>query len=130
MAWTKKWFSTLVEVRLMDSWIGPLPFHFSASPFPRGACGVAKDFTALGGKVGSAGAGVEAEEGEGVEVGSDGVKLLTFGVGEVDKDAVLQAGKAEIDRLKAASQEIVFEVLDIIGSLCGGGIETPRLGLV
>jgi hypothetical protein len=58
------------------------------------------------------------------------VKLFTLGVGEVDKDAVLQAGKAEIDRLKAASQEIVFEMLDIVGGLCGGGIETPRLGLV
>ena len=86
--------------------------------------------TALGGKVGSAGSGVESEEGEGVEVGADGAKLLTLGVGEVDKDAVLQAGKAQIDRLKAASQEIIFEVLDIIGGLSGGGIETPRLGLV
>jgi hypothetical protein len=86
--------------------------------------------TALGGKVGSAGAGVEAEEGEGVEVGEDGAKLLTLGVGEVDKDAVLQAGKAEIDRLKAASQEIVFEILHIVGGLGGGGIETPRLGLM
>ena len=95
-----------------------------------GAGGGPKDFTALGGKVGSAGPGVETEEGEGVEVGRDGVKLLTLGVGEVDKDAVLQAGKAQIDRLKAASQEIVFEVLDIIGSLSGGGVETPRLGLV
>jgi hypothetical protein len=95
-----------------------------------GAGGVAKDFTALGGKVGSAGAGVEAEEGEGVEVGGDGAKLLTLGVGEVDKDAVLQPGKAEIDRLKAASQEIVFKVLDIIGGLGGGGVETPGLGLV
>jgi hypothetical protein len=94
------------------------------------AGGVAKDFTALGGKVGSAGPGVEAEEGEGVEVGGDGAKLLTLGVGEVDKDAVLQAGKAEIDRLKAASQEIVFEMLDIVGCLCGGGVETPGLGLV
>jgi hypothetical protein len=95
-----------------------------------GAGGGAKDFTALGGKVGSAGPGVETEEGGGVEVGADGAKLLTLGVGEVDKDAVLQAGKAEIDRLKAASQEIVFEVLDIIGSLGGGGVEAPRLGLV
>ena len=117
-------------VRLIGSEIGLLPFYFSPSPFPQGARGVAKDFTALGGKVRSAGAGVEAEEGEGVEVGDDGAKLLTLGVGEVDKDAVLQAGKAEIDRLKAASQEIVFEVLDIIGSLGGRGIETPRLGLV
>ena len=94
------------------------------------ARGGAKDFTALGGKVGGPGAGVETEQGEGVEVGGDGAKLLTLGVGEVDKDAVLQAGKAEIDRLKAASQEIVLEVLDIIGSCEGGGVETPRLGLV
>jgi hypothetical protein len=96
----------------------------------RGARGVAKDFTALGGKVSGAGAGVEAEEGGGVEVGRDGAKLLTLGVGKVDKDAVLQAGKAQIDRLEAASQEIVLEVLDIMGSLDGGGVETPRLGLV
>jgi hypothetical protein len=95
-----------------------------------GAGGGAKDFTALGGKVGSAGPGVETEEGETVEVGDDGAKLLTLGVGEVDKDAVLQPGKAQIDRLKAASQEIVLKVLDIIGSLGGGGVETPRLGLV
>jgi hypothetical protein len=86
--------------------------------------------TALGGKVGGAGAGVEAEEGGGVEVWGDGAKLLTFGVGKVDKDAVLQAGKAQIDRLEAASQEIVLEVLDIIGSLGGGGVEAPGLGLV
>jgi hypothetical protein len=86
--------------------------------------------TALGGKVGSAGPGVETEEGEGVEVGGDGVKLLTLGVGKVDKDAVLQAGKAQIDRLKAASREIVFKVLDIIGGLSGGGVETPGLGFV
>jgi len=48
----------------------------------------------------------------------------------VDKDAVLQAGKAQIDRLKAASEKIVFKVLDISGGLCGRSIETPRLGLV
>ena len=114
----------------MGSGIGLFPFHFSPSPFPRSAGGGAKDFTALGGKVGSAGPGVETEEGEGVEVGGDGVKLLTLGVGEVDKDAVLQAGKAEVDRLKAASQEIVLEILDIIGCLGGGGVETPGLGLV
>ena len=95
-----------------------------------GARAIAKDFTALGGKVGSAGPGVKPEQGEGVEVRGDGAKLLTLGVGKADKDAVLQAGKAEIDRLKAASQEIVLEVLDIIGSLGGGGVETPRLGLV
>jgi hypothetical protein len=95
-----------------------------------GAGGVAKDFTALGGKVGSAGPGVETEEGESVEVGGDGVKLVTLGVGKVDKDAVLQAGKAQIDRLKAASQEIIFKVLDIVGGCEGGGVETPCLGLV
>ena len=89
---------------------------FSALGCCGGAGGVAKDLTALGGKVGSAGAGVETEEGEAVEVGDDGAKLLTFGVGKVDKDAVLQPGKAQIDRLKAASQKIVLEVLDIIGS--------------
>ncbi len=95
-----------------------------------GAGGVAKDFTAVGGKVGCAGAGVEAEEGRAVEVGRDGAKLLTFGVGKVDKDAVLQPGQAEIDRLKAASQEIVLKVLHIVGSLGGGGVEAPGLGLV
>ena len=84
-------------------------------PSGQGAGGGAKDFSALGGKVSGAGAGVEAEEGEAVEGGRDGVKLLTFGDGKVDKDAVLQAGKAQIERLKAASQEIVFEVLDIVG---------------
>jgi len=94
------------------------------------ARGVAKDFTALGGKVGSAGAGVETEEGEGVEIGHDGVKLVTLGVGKVDKDAVLQAGKAEIDRLKAASQEIVLKILHIVGGLGSGGVKAPRLGLV
>ena len=86
--------------------------------------------SAVGGKVSGAGAGVETEQRERVEIGDDGVKLLTLGVGEVDKDAVLQAGKAQIDRLEAASQEIVLEVLDIIGSLGCGGVETPRLGLV
>ncbi len=95
-----------------------------------GAGGDAKDFTALGGKVCSTGSGVEAEEGEGVEVGVEGVKLSTFGVGEVDKDAVLQPGKAQIDRLKAASQEIVLEILNIVGSLGDGVVETARLGLV
>jgi hypothetical protein len=86
--------------------------------------------TALGGKVGSTGPGVEAEEGEGVEVGDDGAKLLTLGVGEVDKDAVLQPGKAQIDIVKTASQEIVLEILDVVGCLCGRGIESSRLGLV
>jgi hypothetical protein len=86
--------------------------------------------TAVGGKVGSAGAGVESEKGGGVEVGGDGAKLLTFGVGKVDKDAVLQAGQAQIDRLKMASEKVVLEVLDIVGGLGGGGIEPAGLGLV
>ena len=86
--------------------------------------------TALGGKVGRAGPGVEAEEGEGVEVGADGVKLLTLGVGETDQDAVLQAGKAQIDSIEIASQQLVLEMLNIVGGLGGGGVETPRLGLV
>jgi hypothetical protein len=89
-----------------------------------------KDFTALGGKVGCAGAGVEAEEGEGVEVGREPAKLLTFGVGETDQDAVLQAGKAQVDSVKIASQELVFEVVDIVGGLGGGGVEAPGLGLM
>ena len=92
--------------------------------------GDAKDFTALGGKVGSASPGIETEEGEAVDIGDEGVKLLTLGVGEVDKDAVLQPAKAQVDRLKAASQEIVLEVLHIVGSLGNGGIEAARLGLV
>jgi hypothetical protein len=86
--------------------------------------------TALGGKVGRAGPGVEAEEGEGVEVGREGVKLLTFGVGETDQDAVLQAGKAQVDSIEIASQQLVLEMLNIVGALGGGGVETPRLGLV
>ena len=63
-------------------------------------------------------------------MGRDSPKLLTLGVGKVDKDAVLQAGKAQINRLKAASQEIVFEMLDVIGCLVGRGVKPPRLGLV
>jgi len=86
--------------------------------------------TALGGKVGSAGAGVEAEEGEAVEVGREGAKLLTFGVGKVDKDSVLQAAKAQIDKVEAASQQVTGKALDIGGSLRGGGVEAARLGLV
>ncbi len=86
--------------------------------------------TALGGKVRGAGPGVEAEEGEGVEVGDDGAKLLTLGVGEVDKDAVLQAGKAEIDIVKAASQQVVLEILDVTGGRACGGVEAAGLGLV
>jgi len=93
-------------------------------------CSVAKDFTALGGKVAGAGPGVEPEEREAVEMGRHGVKLLTLGVGKVDKDAVLQPGKTQIDRLQAASQQVIFEILDIGGSLGGGGIEPPGLGLV
>jgi hypothetical protein len=89
-----------------------------------------KDFTALGGKVGSAGPGVEAEEREGVEVGDDGAKLPTLGVGEVDKDSVLQPGQAQIDSVQAASQQVVLEILDVVGSLRGRGIEPAGLGLV
>jgi hypothetical protein len=95
-----------------------------------GAGGDAKDFTALGGKVGSAGPGVEAEEGEAVDIGDEGVKLLTLGSGETDKDAVLQPVKAQIDRLKAASQKIVLEIPDIVGSLGDGLVEAARLCLV
>jgi len=94
------------------------------------AGGVAKDFTALGGKVGSAGAGVEAEQGVAVELGGDGAKLLTLGVGETDQDAVLQAGKAQIDSIEIASQQLVLEMVNIVGGLGGGGVEAPRLGLV
>jgi hypothetical protein len=85
---------------------------------------------ALGGKVSGAGAGVEPEEGEAVEAGLEGVKLLSVGDGNVDKDAVLQPGKTQIERLEAASQEIVLEVFDIGGGLVDGGIEPPGLGLV
>ena len=97
-----------------------------------GAAGGAdvKEDSALGGKVSGAGPGVEPEEGEAVEAGLESVKLLTFGDGKVDKDAVLQAGKTQIERLEAASQEIVLEVLDIGGGLVDGGIEPPGLGLV
>jgi hypothetical protein len=48
----------------------------------------------------------------------------------VDEDAVLQPGKAQIERLEAASQEIGHEILDIGGGLVDGGIEPPGLGLV
>ena len=90
----------------------------------------AKEFSALGGKVSGAGAGVEPEEGEAVETGLESVKLLSVGDGNVDKDAVLQPGKTQIKRLEAASQEIVLEVFDIGGGLVDGGIEPPGLGLV
>ncbi len=86
--------------------------------------------TALGGKVGSAGPGVEAEEGEGVDVREDAAKLLTFGVGKVDKDAVLQPGKAQVDRVNAASQQVVFKMLNVGGSLRGCRVEATGLGLV
>ena len=91
---------------------------------------MAKDLTALGGKVSGPGPRIEPEKGEGVEIGDDAVKLFTFGRGEVDKDAVLQAAKTQIDRVEAASQQIVLEILDILGRLSAGGIEPPRLGLV
>ena len=95
-----------------------------------GGGGGAKDFTALGGKVGCAGPGVEPEKGEGVEVGRDAVKLLTLGVGETDQDAVLQAGKAQIDSIEIASQQLVLEMLNIVGRLGGGGVKAPRLCLM
>jgi hypothetical protein len=95
-----------------------------------GGVAEAKEFSALGGKVSGAGPGVEAEEGVGVEAGLKSVKLLTFGDGKVDKDAVLQAGKAQINRLEAASQEVVLEVLDIGGGLVEGGVEPSGLGLM
>ena len=58
------------------------------------------------------------------------MKLQTLGVGETDQDAVLQAGKAQVDSVKIASQQLVLEMLDIVGGLGGGGVEAPRLGLV
>ncbi len=58
------------------------------------------------------------------------MKLLTLGDGKVDKDAVLQPGKAQVDSIKAVSQEIVFEVLDIVGGIVGSGVEPAGLGLV
>ena len=94
------------------------------------ALGLLKDLSAIGGKIGGSGAGVEAEEVQAVEVGDDGAKLLTLGVGKVDKDPVLQAGKAQIDRVKAASEEIIFEILDIRGGLVGRRVEAARLGFV
>jgi hypothetical protein len=90
----------------------------------------AKELSALGGKVSSPGPGVKSKEGKTVEAGLESVKLLTFGDGNVDKDAVLQAGKTQIKRLEAASQEIVLEILDIGGGLVEGGIKPPGLGLV
>ncbi len=113
-----------VEMRSERRW---LSFYLLPSSF---CLGIAKDFTALGGKVGSARPGVETEKGEAVEVGRDGVKLLTLGVGETDQDAVLQAGKLQIKSVEIASQEIVFEMLNIVGSLGSGGVEAPRLGLM
>jgi len=86
--------------------------------------------TAVGGKVSGAGAGVEAEEGEGIEVGGKGAKLPTLGVGKVDQDAVLQAAKAQVNSIQPAREEVVFKILDIVCGLAGRGIKPPRLGLV
>ena len=94
------------------------------------AGGVAKDLTALGGKISGAGPGVEAEEGEAVEVGDDGAKLLTFGVGKVDKDAVLQAAEAQVNSIKVASEEAFLKSLDVVGGLRLRGVEAAGLGLV
>jgi hypothetical protein len=92
--------------------------------------GIAKDLTALGGKISGAGPGVEAEEGEAVEVGEDVVKLLTFGVGKVDKDAVLQAAEAQVKSINIASEEVFFKSFDVAGGLRLRGVEPARLGLV
>ncbi len=89
-----------------------------------------KDLTALGGKISGAGPGIEAEEGEAVEVGDDGAKLLTFGVGKVDKDAVLQAAEAQVNNINSASEEAFLKGLDVVGGLRLRGIEAARLGLV
>jgi hypothetical protein len=105
-------------------------FSFSFGRTSHRAGGVPKDFTALGGKVGSPTPGIEAEEGEGVEVGSDAAKLLTLGVGEVDKDPVLQPGQAQIDRLQPPSQQIVLKLLHVLGSLRRRRIQPSGLGLM
>ena len=86
--------------------------------------------TALGGKVSGAGPGVEAEEGEAVEVGDNVAKLLTFGAGKVDKDAVLQAAEAQVNSSKIASEEAFFKGLDVVAGLRLRGIESAGLGLV
>jgi hypothetical protein len=90
----------------------------------------AKQLSALGGKVSGPGPGVEPEKGKPVETGLDSVQLLSVGDGNVDKYAVLQPGKTQIERLEAASQEIVLEIFDIGGGLVDGGIQPPGLGLV
>jgi hypothetical protein len=89
-----------------------------------------KDCTALGGKVGSAGPGVETEEREAVEVGRDGAKLLTFGVGETDKDAVLQAAKAQVDSIQVAGQKLVAELLHIRRGAGRRRVDVACFGLV
>jgi hypothetical protein len=89
-----------------------------------------KEFSALGGKISGPGPGVESEKGEAVEAGLESVQLLSVGDGNVDKDAVLQPGKTQIERLETARQKIVLEVFDIGGGLVDGGIEPPGLGLV
>jgi hypothetical protein len=43
---------------------------------------------------------------------------------------VLQAAKAQIDRIEAAREQVVLKALDIVGGLGGGGVEAPGLGLV
>jgi hypothetical protein len=96
----------------------------------RGGSAGLKDLTALGGKIGSAGAGVEAEEGVAVQVGREGAKLLTLGVGETNKDAVLQPGQAQIKRSEIAGQEVVAKGLHVRAGPGGGGVKAPRLRLV
>ena len=58
------------------------------------------------------------------------MKLLTLGVGEVDKDAVLQAAKAQVDKIKTTGDEVVLEILDILRGLARRGIQASGLGLV
>ncbi len=89
-----------------------------------------KELSTLGGKVSGPGPGVESEEGEAVEPGLESVKLLSIGDGNVDKDAVLQPGKTQIERLETAREKIVLEIFDIGGGLVDGGVEPPGLGLM
>ena len=88
------------------------------------------DLTALGGKVGRAGPGIEPEQREGIEVGRNGVKLLTLGVGETDQDAVLQPGQPQIDSIQIASQQLILEMLHIVRRLGSGGIKPPGSGFM
>ncbi len=102
------------------------PLNFFLLPFTL----FPKDLTAIGGKVRSAGPGIEPEEREPIEIGRDGAKLLTLGVGKTDHDAVLQPGQLQIKSVQIASQQVVLEMLHIVGSLRRCGIQPPCLGLM